>query len=218
MSKTASEIIAQIRQLFADPAAAPAAPVAPVADMQMTSFPVDGGQPVFVNISDDGVPNIDANDAVYSDDAMTIPYPDGAYKVTGTNFGFTVSGGLVSAVDDADGTGAGTPMDAAKVPAAVPPAAAPPADLSKQFAALETKFSAMEISFATHSTEFAVAKETIGKQAQAIEGLLSIVEQLAKTPVSAPPAPAQNFKAEKREERENRLERIAASLKELKSK
>ena len=82
-----------------------AAPVIAPA-MNMASFPIDGGVPVFVDITDDGIADIDVNDAVFTDEAMTIPYPDGTYSVTGTDVSFTVALGLVISVADADGTGA----------------------------------------------------------------------------------------------------------------
>ena len=128
MSK-AKEIIDKIRALFADvPPAPPATPV-------MFSYPIDGGSTVFVDCSDDGMADIDANDKVYTDAAGTTPYPDGTYKVTGKDFSFTVAGGMVTAVTDADGTGPGLPleqaapdpMDASKKPAPPPAPPAPPA-------------------------------------------------------------------------------------------
>jgi hypothetical protein len=93
------------------PATSPASPNGNAA--KTAQYNVDGGQPVFVNISDDGVSDIDQNDAVFTDAAMTTPYPDGTYKVTGTDFSFTVAGGVVTAIDDKDGKGAGTPVQSA---------------------------------------------------------------------------------------------------------
>lgn len=136
----------------AAPAPPPAAPPAPPA-MKMCSYNVDGGMPVFVDITDDGIPDIDVNDKVYADQAMTTPYPDGTYNVTGTTFGFTVAGGIVTAVNDAAGTGPGAPIEGAlaKPPAAPPapapaPAAAPPQPVTlsamteEQMTAMYAKF------------------------------------------------------------------------------
>lgn len=85
----------------------------PPATPQPVSYNVDGGAPVFVDISDDGLPDIDANDKVFTDAGLTTPYPDGTYTVTGTDFQFTVAGGIVTTVVDPDGTGAGSPVGAA---------------------------------------------------------------------------------------------------------
>lgn len=103
------------------PATNPASPNGAAA--KTAQYNVDGGQPVFVNISDDGIADIDQNDTVFSDAALSVPYPDGTFKVTGTDFSFTVMGGVVTAIDDKDGKGAGTPVQAA--PAASPAPAAP---------------------------------------------------------------------------------------------
>lgn len=104
----------KLKKAFQDapPTGAPVTPpvVTPPAAPQAVCYPVDGGQPVYVDISDDGIPDIDVNDKVFSDQALTTPYPDGTYKVTGTDFGFTVAAGVVSAVTDPDSKGPGMPM------------------------------------------------------------------------------------------------------------
>lgn len=111
---TPKEILAKIKAVFTgEPApgaaASPPATITPTTP-KVCSYPVDGGAVVFVDISDDGIPDIDLLDKVYSDAALTTDYPDGVYKVTGTNFSFTVTGAAVSAVDDPDGTGPGAPL------------------------------------------------------------------------------------------------------------
>lgn len=133
---------------------APASPAPAPSGMTSCSYNVDGGSPVYVNIADDGIPDIDQGDAVFSDAAMTMPYPDGTYKVTGTDFSFTVAGGLVTVVTDADNKGPGAPIESAmaKTPAPAPapapaaPAAAPPqpvtlsAMTTEQMTAMYAKF------------------------------------------------------------------------------
>lgn len=104
------------------PVPAPPAPGTP----KIFSYPVDGGGTVYVDCSDDGIADIDTNDKVYSDAAATIPYPDGTYKVTGTDFGFTVAGGIVTAVQDADNAGPGIPLEDAMAKPPVPPVHTPP--------------------------------------------------------------------------------------------
>jgi hypothetical protein len=191
-------------------------PAPPAAEPQMVnddavvnSYAVDGGQPVYVNNSDDGISGIDKGDALWADEAMTQPYPDGAYKVTGTNFGFTVAKGMVSDISDPDGTGAGTPV----------PDEAEPADMSKlfseEFNSFKTEFSEVKEQFTAHKLAFAEAKATIDKQQHAITQLVELVEQLAKAPVADPLTPPQNFKSDKTMRKEEKIENISFSLKAL---
>jgi hypothetical protein len=125
-------ILAAVKLAFdvtpAPPAIAdPAAPAATTTAV-VFSYGIDGGSTVYVDCTDDGIADIDANDKVYTDPALTQPYPDGTYKVTGTDFGFTVAGGIVTGVTDADGTGPGVPLEqAAAMATPPPPPAAPPA-------------------------------------------------------------------------------------------
>ena len=202
------------------PAAQAAPPVAPVAapippsandDAVVSSYPVDGGQPVFVNNSDDGIAGIDKGDAAWLDEALTQPYPDGNYKVTGTNFGFTVSSGSVSDIADPDQKGAGAGVADEPEPAAMN------SNFNEEFAAFKTDFSEVKQQFEVHKLAFAEAKATIDKQQAAITQLVGLVEQLAKTPVAEPLSPPQNFKSDKIERREEKIERISVSLKDLRS-
>lgn len=147
---TAKEIFLKIKAAFdlppAPPTPAPPAPPAGTAAMTSCSYNVDGGTPVYVNIADDGIPDIDTGDAVYSDAAMTVPYPDGAYNVTGTTFGFTVTAGVVSVVNDPANTGPGAPIEGAMAKPPAPPAPAPaPAPVA---AAVPITQAQMEIMFA----------------------------------------------------------------------
>lgn len=219
---SALEKLNQIKVMLgiAPVAAPPAAPVdAPPSDPSaatnddavVNSYAVDGGQPVFVNNADDGIPGIAKGDAAWADEAMTQPYPDGSYNVTGTNFGFTVAKGLVSEVSDPDQTGAGSPLvDEPE-----------PQDMSKlfseEFTAFKTEFSEVKEQFTAHKLAFAEAKATIDKQQHAITQLVGLVEQLAKTPVAEPLTPPQNFKSDRIEAREEKIERISVSLKDLKA-
>lgn len=155
MANKVQDTIKKIKQLFdampapADPASAAPAGADSGNGATVAQYAVDGGQPVFVSIADDGMPDIDQNDAVFTDQACTAPYPDGTYKVTGTDFAFTVAGGIVTAVTDPDGKGAGTPVQAPAAPAAPAPAApaapaAPnfstPALMKKELEAFNLKF------------------------------------------------------------------------------
>lgn len=77
------------------------------------NYSVDNGSAVYDDISNDNLPGIDVGDEVFTDEAMTTPYPDGTFTVTGTEFTFTVANGKVTAVTDPNNTGAGTPNAAA---------------------------------------------------------------------------------------------------------
>lgn len=227
MSNKVLETLNKIKALFADvPPAPPAdAPPAPPAAKALLQYAVDGGDPVFVDISDDGLPGIDAGDMMYTDAAATTPYPDGTYKVTGTDFSFTVTGGSVASVVDPDGNGCGDPVtDAA-------PAAVPAEDMNKQFSeqltALRSEFDThkqafgtLQASFSTLQTAFNQAKQTVDNQQSAIQQLLSVVEQLATAPVANPveqPRSAFEKQAfEKKEAKEERMKQMAAALKNFK--
>lgn len=175
---TAKELLAKVKALFDIPAyTAPAVPAAPAdtSTAVVFSYPVDGGSTVYVDCSDDGIPDIDAADKVYTDPALTQPYPDGTYKVTGTDFGFSVAGGIVSTVTDADGTGPGVPLEQsggagmAKPPvppvppvapaaAAKPPAAPLPAPATAQMAVMTPEtVASFFTAFATGTPEDRIA-------------------------------------------------------------
>lgn len=211
MADNIKDILKNIKVMLAGmppmpPVDAPPAEVPPT-DTNVAQFPVDGGQPVFVNVSDDGIADIDMNDSVFMDEAMTMPYADGTYKVSGTNFGFTVAAGVVTAVDDADGTGAGSP--------------ALPEDMSKkfgeQFTALQTDFGAMKQQFTTHMAAFAEAKATIDKQQSVITQMLSVIEKLAATPVADSLTPPQNFKSDKAASKDERAKEISNAFAAIKN-
>jgi hypothetical protein len=126
---TLKERFLKIKAAFDGTPPPPPAPAPAPAATTSCGYAVNNGSPVYVDISDDGMPDIDVNDKVYTDSAMTTPYPDGTYTVTGSDFVFTVTGGVVASVNDPDGKGPGTPIDdgMAKPPAAPPAAPTPPA-------------------------------------------------------------------------------------------
>ena len=182
---TTTEAIAAIKKLvFNDAAPVPPAPVDPVAPVAAppASWLVDGGQPVFVNISDDGVADIDANDTAFSDAAMTLPYPDGTYNVTGTDFGFTVAGGIVSAISDVDGTGPGAAVGA-EAATVEPPLETP----TQMRAAVRAEFKA-EFKKDTDIMVGKIATLEAGftKQTDINKQLLELVESLSLVEVSKP--------------------------------
>lgn len=90
---------------------------------------VPSGQPMYVDISDDGIPGVDMGDMVYTDAALTAPYPDGTYTLDDGS-SVTVAGGTVTAY----------------TPAAAPPPAMPAA-MKAEFAAQKTAFAAVMLKF-----------------------------------------------------------------------
>lgn len=162
MANDKKTILARIKALFASE------PGSSDASVTVVSYAVDAAQPVFVDISDDNLPDIDAGDLVYMDEAKSAPYPDGTYTVTGTDFSFTVVAGAVSAVSDPNGTGAGSPQAAAEpVTATVEPIAATvePAASSQQ------PFSADEI----------VGKFSVGTPEERIANLEAMCKMLLES-------------------------------------
>lgn len=117
----------------AAPAVAPAAPAAepaPVNAAMGTEFPLNDGTSVFVDTSDDGVDDIDVDDAVYTDEALTTPCADATYTLEDGR-DFTVTGGIVTAIDEAVDTAAAAPKAPAqnRAKAAAPKASSPAARL-----------------------------------------------------------------------------------------
>jgi hypothetical protein len=227
---TAKEILEKVKSYFADPVPSVAPPMPDVPSTgAVVGYAVDGGQPVYVDISDDSIPDIDAGDPVYSDQAKTTPYPDGDYKVTGTDFGFSVAGGVVTTVTDPDNKGAGVPMQDAKqdpkttdVP---PPPPAPTfeerlAKLEEALAKLTaTPAFALPTGLATE-VQLQEAVKKIEKQDEVIKGLFEIAEKLAETPTAEPITLNGNKKEqfEKKEKREKKIQGIAAAITQMKNK
>jgi hypothetical protein len=102
------------------------------------------------------------------------------------------------------------------------PEAAPPMDdeMSKfksEFASFKQDFENHKLVFNQVQADFNEAKGTIGKQQEAITGLLQIVEQLAKTPVANPAEPAPSA-FDKVETVSEKFSQIAANITALKNK
>jgi hypothetical protein len=233
---TAREILAKIKAVFDAP------PVeTPATQQTISAYLVDGSGPVYVNNSDDGIADIDSNDMVYSDAALTSPYPDGTYNVTGTSFGFTVAGGVVTAVNDVAGTGPGAPVDPATLakPVVPPPPAAgppqPPVTLSaEEVQAMYAKFKTENIDPVSAALASAVtAMESANKKIEAqdkviakydevIKGVFEFMEALAKeptaTPVTVPPQKKEKFdKAAKNEEKFEKYAKVLKEAREAKN-
>jgi len=217
------ELLASAKAFFDLPPMPPAADVAPADTTAMTmfSYAVDGGAPVFVDASDDGVANIDPNDMVYIDAAMTAPYADGTYTVTGSGFQFTVAAGMVTTVVDSTNTGPGAPLETPAVAAAAPADVPVIPTVEQRLAALEAKIMEMckPVTAGLGEVALAAASQKLDKHTATIKSLFEIVEQIAKAPSAAPVTipDARKEKMDKAASKEARFERIVSALNEMKS-
>lgn len=220
---TAKDLLLKIKGVFdAPPAVNNPADTTPAdtTGAASCSYLVDGGGTIYVNISDDGIPDIDSGDKVYSDPALTVPYADGAYKVTGTEFGFTVVAGAVTDVQDAAGTGPGAPIGdpnamAAPATTTVPPAAATPT-IEQRVKAVEEALAAMKAPAAMVSQEDFIAQEkVITKHETTIKSMFELIEMLVKEPTADPVTltGAKKEKFDKKKQSEDKFQRILESLK-----
>lgn len=132
-SMTVSEKLLNIKKLFFNQEPAPEPAPEPAKLSKVVGYNVDGGVPVYVS-KEEGSEGIAVGDMVFSDEAMTIPYPDGSHKIG--DFGFTVSAGAVASVEDPEGKGAGTPIQ--KEPAPEPVVEPAPVAATSVFAKLDT--------------------------------------------------------------------------------
>lgn len=220
---TAKDILLKIKAAFADPL-----PVAPddTDTKTFVSYAVEGGGSVFVDNTDDGLADIDAGDKVYSDPEMTIPYPDGTFKIAGTDFSFTVVGGSVSTIADPDGTGPGSPIGAP--PVTQPDFVAPPvktveerlqaleAELSSlKAAALATQAPVMPTGLATE-VQLQAASQKIDKHEATIKQMFELVEKLVEEPTADPKTLPANKKEGFAAKKEEHLKIFADSIKKLK--
>jgi hypothetical protein len=229
---SAKDILAKIKAVFdGAPAPAPQTPAptttapAPVSapSPMIVSYPVDGGQPVYVDCSDDGIADIDVNDPVYVDALLSSPYPDGTYNVTGTDFGFTVSAGLVSAVTDADGTGPGAPIEMAATPAPVtpayttPPTPSPAPVVPVTQSQMEEATGKLQVELDAVKTELQAAKAKSERNDEVIKGLFELVGKLTELPAAEPKTLTGNTKDkfERNNKKEERLNKIAEAMKEI---
>jgi hypothetical protein len=199
----AKEILKKIKAVFdgttvvppvAPPAAAPAVPA-----RLATNFPVDGGGAVYIDGS-----TIDVGTAVWTDEALTMPYPDGSYMVTGTDFTFTVTGGTVSVV-------AGTLNAAAPLPV-LPPPPAPMFPTIPQFEAMEKDIAELK-ALLIKSNLLAEKHEKI------LPDLFELTEKLTEIPASDPKTlnGKQQEKFDYAASRDERINAIAKTLKKIKN-
>jgi hypothetical protein len=198
----AKDILKKIRAVFdstssSTAAPAPIVPPAPIPQKLAANFPVDGGAPVYVDTT------IDVGLPVFSDEAMTAPYPDGDYTVTGTDFMFSVAGGVVTVVS-------GTLVAAA--PPVLPPPPMPAGPTIPQF-------EAMQLELANLKAALLKANLLAEKHEQILPDLFELAEKLTEIPVSAPKAlnETQQEKYDYATKRDDRINQIAKTLKKIKN-
>lgn len=101
-SNFSPEQITELKTALAKLDAAPVDPAVPAATPQAYMVNVTGGSPIHTDISDDGIEGLDANDAVFTDTALTIPYPDGTYTLENGSMVVIAAGLVVSVSASAD--------------------------------------------------------------------------------------------------------------------
>jgi hypothetical protein len=197
----------------------PVTPAAMIANV--VGYPVDGGQPVYTDISDDSIAGLDANDYVFTNESMATPYPDGTYNVTGTDFGFTISGGVIVSITNPSGTGAGQPLADIDEPVNAA-SVVPPAPTTTDIPVKPTVSpEAMKIMAAKHedlNKEIASLKVQLAKQESFSKKVFELLEMVAAQPAAQPqtlPEPKKDgFNARK----EAQLEKMALAIKAAKEK
>jgi len=196
----AKDILKKIKAVFDGTQVIPPVIPAPVAPAKLaTNFPVDGGAAVYVD-SD----TIATGASVWADEAMTMPYPDGSYTVTGTTFTFTVAGGIVTAAD-----GSLTDTAAAQVPPAAPAPVLGPT--LPQFEAMEKEVNDLKAALVK-------ANLLAEKHEKILPDLFELAASLIKEPNGEPKTLPENQKGKFEQERAARIDAFSKSLKTLKSK
>lgn len=227
---TAKELLLKIKKAFEEkkvfdtttppPAPPPAAP-ADTTTASPSAYAVDGGGTIYVDNSDDGIADIDTADKVYSDPAMTVPYPDGTYKVTGTDFGFTVAAGIVGTVTDPDGTGPGAPITdpgAMATPPVPPVTATPPPAKS-----MEQRMTELEAALANMGVKCEAAikaeRDKVIKHENTIKEMFTLIDMLVKEPTAEPrtTTPATKTAFDRAEKRNEKFQQMAENLKKIAS-
>lgn len=194
----AKEILAKAKALFSAVDVAPVAP--PVAPAAFESYMIDGGEPAYTSGA------IAQNSPVFIDEAMTLPYPDGTYAVTGTSFKFTVAGGIVTATEG--------DINATQTPAVVPPPALQPLP---QITALQAAVDSLKEENTKLANALELANATIQKHEKTIPALFELCDELTKVPTTDPVALTGRKKDlfERANKKDERLNNIAQNLKNI---
>lgn len=165
LTKEEKEFVKNNQVKLAAEIAAAGAPPPPPAAKKKYSANVTGGAPMVVDISDDGIEGVDQNDAVFTDDAMTIPYPDGDYPLDNGST-VTVAGGKVTAVKPE--------IPAVNMAAAVKQMEA---KFSEQKTAIEKSY---DLKLAAHQTKFS---EEIKGLKEVVLANTKLLDKLINTPI-----------------------------------
>jgi hypothetical protein len=198
------------------PTGNPLQPVTEPAKMiaNVVGYPVIDAQPIYTDISDDSIAGLDVNDYVFTDESMAVPYLDGTYTVTGTDFSFTVSGGQIVSIDNPSGSGAGEPLadiDEPVIPVTVEIEKEAPTVSPESMKQMYSKQESLE-------AQIAELKSHLSKQVEFSKQVLELVELVANQsttiPATLPEPKKEGFVAKK----EAQLQKMAAAIKEAKSK
>ena len=182
-------------------------------------YPVDGGVPIYTDISDDQIPGLDANDYVFTDENMTTSYPDGTYNITGTDFGFTVSGGQIVSITNPSGSGPGEPIadiDEPVVPATTVVDAAKPMPAPTAPAVTPESMKVMYSKQEDLKKEIEVLKLQLSKQENFSEQVLELVEMMANQPTTSPVTVPESKKEGFLSKKEANLQKMANAMAEAK--
>lgn len=199
----AKEILEKVKAVFNGTTIAPA-PVQPAA---FENYLVDGGQPAYTSGP------ITQNTPVFADEALTMPYPDGTYTVTGTSFSFTVAGGIVTATTgDLNAPAAvAAPAAAAVLPPALP--------VTPQLTALESEVKELKEQNVKLSAALEVSNTLIQKHEKIIPDLFNLCEELTKVPTSDPVALTGRKKEvfDRMQKADDKINIIAENLKKIRN-
>lgn len=131
------------------------------------------------------------------------PAPAGEHELEDGTVLVVAEGGVISEVKPV------VPEDMNQAPAAPAPAPAPQ-NYDEQFNTINQKFSDYEQKFQSYENRFSTYDQAIGK-------LVGLVEELTKVPTADPAQTPNTFTSEKEQKRNEAIERIAASLKQIRN-
>lgn len=183
----------------------------------VVGYPVDGAIPIYTDISDDSIAGLDANDYVFTDESMAVPYVDGTYMVTGTDFSFTVSGGQIVSIEDPHGMGCGEPLADIDIASAVPPAPTT-TDIPVKPTVSPESMKVMCAKQETLEAQVVELKKHLGKQVEFSKQVLELVELMANQSTAIPATLPEPKKDGFNSKKEARLQVMAEAIAEAKKK
>jgi hypothetical protein len=203
------------------PTGNPTHPETKQADMiaNVVGYPIDGLQPIYTDISDDSIAGLDVNDYVFTDESMAVPYADGTYTVTGTDFSFTVSGGQIVSIDNPSGSGAGEPLADIDEPViSIVPPAPTTTDIPVKPTVSPESMKQMYAKQESLETQIRELKTQLSKQELFSKEVLELVEMVANQPTANPTTLPEPKKEGFLSKKEAQLEKMAKAITELKKK